>query len=144
MQHLLIALAFVFSSAILAQTQENNQKIIDGKTVEVSVLNALNDNGTVAFAFYNKEGFMKAPLFSKSSTILNGISSVIFENIPEGEYAIICFHDSNSNKKMDFQENGMPKESYGTSNNAMNFGPPQFDDSKFLVNNEDLILEIKF
>jgi len=143
MQNLLIALAFVFSSAILAQTQENNQ-IIEGNTVKVSVVNALNDNGTVAFAFYNKENFMKAPLFSKSSDIVNGISTVIFENIPEGEYAVICFHDSNSNNQMDFQENGMPKESYGTSNNAMNFGPPQFDNSKFLVNNEDLILEIKF
>ncbi len=143
MQNLLIALAFVFSSAILAQTEEKNQ-IIEGNTVKVSVVNALNDNGTVAFAFYNKERFMKVPLFSKSSTIVNGNSTVIFENIPEGEYAIICFHDSNGNNQMDFQENGMPKESYGTSNNAMSFGPPQFDNSKFLVNNEDLILEIKF
>ena len=86
MQNLLIALAFVFSSAILAQTEEKNQ-IIEGNTVKVSVvnaLNALNDNGTVAFAFYNKERFMKAPLFSISSTIVNGISTVIFENIPEG------------------------------------------------------------
>lgn len=143
MQHLILALTFVFSSSILAQTQESLQ-VTDGNTIKVSVVNALNDNGTVAFAIYNQENFMKAPLYSKSATIENGISTVIFENIQKGEYAIICFHDSNSNDRMDFQENGMPKESYGTSNNALSFGPPEFDNSKFLVNNEDLILEIKF
>jgi len=115
MKHLILALTFLFSSAMLAQTKENTQ-IAEGKTVKVSVVNALSDDGTVAFAFYNKENFMKAPLFTKSSTIVNGISSVNFENIPNGEYAIICYHDSNNNKQMDFQENGMPKESYGTSN----------------------------
>jgi uncharacterized protein (DUF2141 family) len=45
---------------------------------------------------------------------------------------------------MDFDENGMPKESYGLSNNMMTFGPPEFASSKFEVTKEDLNLEIKF
>ena len=142
MQHLILALTLLFSSAILAQTGE--KKYLNGETVKVSVINAFSDDGTVAFAFYNKENFMKAPLFTKSSSINKGISTVVFENVPEGSYAIICFHDANNNGKMDFQENGMPIENYGTSNNALSFGPPQFDNSKFEVKNEDLELEIKF
>lgn len=142
MQHLILALTLLFSSAILAQTGE--KKYLNGETVKVSVINALSDNGTVAFAFYNKENFMKTPLITKSSSINKGISTVIFENVLNGEYAIVCFHDANNNGKMDFQENGMPIENYGTSNNALSFGPPQFDNSKFEVKNEDLELEIKF
>jgi len=143
MQHFILALAFLFTSAIMAQTQPPSE-ITDVKMLKVLVVNALSDNGTVAFALYNEESFMKAPLLAKSSTIEAGISTVIFENVPDGEYAIICFHDANSNGKMDFQENGMPKESFGTSNNALSFGQPQFSNSKFEVKNENLTLEIKF
>ena len=45
---------------------------------------------------------------------------------------------------MDFQENGMPLENYGVSNNVMNFGPPQFESSKFVVEKDPMNLEIKF
>lgn len=38
----------------------------------------------------------------------------------------------------------MPKESYGLSNNNLNFGPPEFESAKFEVNGNALILEIKF
>lgn len=143
MQHFILALTLLLTTTIFAQTQQENP-LVNGQTLKVSVINALSDNGTVAFALYNQETFMKTPLFSKSAPVEQGVSSVIFESVPEGAYAIICFHDENGNGKMDFQENGMPKESFGTSNNALNFGPPQFENSKFEVKNEDLTLEIKF
>lgn len=143
MQHLILALALLFSSVVLAQSNEK-QEFKDGKIIKVSVINALNDNGTIAFALYNEEGFLQTPLQSKSGTIQEGISTVEFENISAGNYSIVCFHDENSNGRMDFELNGMPKESYGTSNNVMNFGPPQFDNSKFELTNEDKTLEIKF
>lgn len=143
MQHLILALALLFSSVILAQSNEK-QEFKDGKIIKVSVINALNDNGTIAFALYNEEGFLKTPVQSRSGSIENGKCTVEFENISNGSYSIVCFHDENSNGRMDFELNGMPKESYGTSNNVMNFGPPQFEDSKFDLINEDKTLEIKF
>ena len=42
------------------------------------------------------------------------------------------------NNRMDYQENGMPKESYGMSGNDMSFGPPNFEAAKFEVGEEDL------
>ncbi len=45
---------------------------------------------------------------------------------------------------MNFYENGIPKESYGTSNNVILMGPPNFESSKFEVSDKDLTLEIKF
>lgn len=143
MQHLILALTIMFSTVMLGQTTQK-ELLKNETTIKVSVINALNDKGTISFALYNEEGFLKMPLLRESGIIENGVSSVEFENISAGNYSIVCFHDSNSNGKMDFELNGMPKESYGASNNVMNYGPPQFEDSKFEVTNEDLTLEIKF
>lgn len=143
MQHLILALAFLFTTGVMAQSNEKQQLKEVGK-IKAAVVNALSDNGTIAFALYNEEGFLKTPLESKSATIENGLSTVEFENISIGNYAIVCFHDENSNGQMDFELNGMPKEAFGASNNVMNFGPPQFEDAKFEVSNNSVTLEIKF
>jgi len=143
MQQIIIIITLLFSSVVLAQTQEDTTKL-NGTTLTVEVTNALGDKGVISFALFNKEGFRSKALQAMSSKIDNGIASVQFESVPEGEYAVICFHDENENNKMDFYENGMPKESYGTSNNPFLMGPPQFENSKFMVLKEELKLEIKF
>jgi uncharacterized protein (DUF2141 family) len=142
MQQVILALALLISSMIFAQTATNKSE--EGISVTVSAVNALSDEGTVKFAFYDEENFMKQPIYAKSASVENGKSTVVFENVPQGNYAIICFHDENENNSMDFDENRMPIESYGLSNNKMNFGPPEFESSKFEVNSNALILEIKF
>ncbi len=113
-------------------------------SITATVVNVLTSEGKVGFALYNKDNFMKQPIQAKKATILDGKSKVVFENVLAGEYAILCYHDKNNNDKMDFQSNGMPLESYGASNNVMNFGPPRFDDAKFKVSDKKLSLEIKF
>ncbi|SNR32554.1 DUF2141 domain-containing protein [Lutibacter flavus] len=143
MQHLILAIAMLFSSIIVAQESSKSTKN-EFKSVKVSVVNATNDKGEIEFALFNEENFRKESLESISSTIKNGVSTVTFKGLLEGSYAIICYHDANENGKMDFAENGMPIENYGASNNVMNFGPPQFEDSKFVVSKNDLSLEIKF
>jgi len=142
MQQIILALALLISSIIFAQTSNGMQE--EGISVTVSAVNALSDNGTVNFAFYNEENFMKQPIYSKSASVEKGKSTVVFENVPEGSYAIICFHDENENNSMDFDENRMPIESYGLSNNNINFGPPEFESAKFEVKDNAISLEIKF
>ncbi len=61
-----------------------------------------------------------------------------------GTYAIIALHDENENQQMDYEANGMPKESYGMSNNPMGFGPPQYATAKFNFKNESIKMNIKF
>ncbi len=114
-------------------------------TLQVAVTNVTSDAGTVQFGLYTKDNFMKAPpLKSASSTIKNGKASVVFESLEPGTYAVIAFHDANGNDKMDFETNGMPKESYGTSNNIMSMGPPRWEDSKFEMTEQSTALEIRF
>lgn len=116
----------------------------DKITITVTVVNATSDVGKVTFALYNKENFLKIPLEGKSAKITNGKSTISFENVPAGEYAVSCYHDKNDNGKMDFSPRGMPTEDYGTSNNKMTLGPPEYFDAKFMVTDKDVSLEIKF
>jgi len=116
-----------------------------GQTITVSIDNVTSDDGKVVFALHNKNTFMKADAVdTAASTIENGKVTVRFNNVKPGDYAIIALHDANENGKMDFQENGMPLEAYGTSNNPMFFGPPQYEEAKFTIGNKDLELNIRF
>ena len=114
------------------------------KTITATVLNISSDKGIVKFALYNETNFRLKPLQSEIGNIENGKTTITFKAVAGGEYAIVCYHDKNSNDKMDFQPNGMPLEAYGASNNVMNFGPPRFDDAKFTVVDKNVSLEIKF
>lgn len=131
----LITLIALFISSFIS-AQKN--------TITATVTNVTSNQGKVMFALHNKITFMKKPLQSANAKIVNGISTVVFKDVPAGEYAITCFYDKNENNKMDFEPNGMPKEDYGASNNVMTFGPPQYDNAKFLVANENVMLKIKF
>ena len=136
----LIISLFLLSLVGFAQGQSNTQNI------EVTVVGAQNDKGKVYFSLYNSEESFnnRTPFASKEANLQEGVSTVTFTNIASGVYAIVCFHDANDNKKMDFAANGMPVEDYGASNNVLNFGPPRFNDAKFEVTSANKTLQIKF
>jgi len=139
MKTLALLLALFTSNFIL--TAQDNAK---GITITVTVPNVTGSEGEVLFALYDENTFMKAaPIQAAKSEIENGVAKVTFTNIPAGEYGITCLHDANGNGRMDFEANGMPKESYGVSNNNMSYGPPMWGDAKFEVGNEDLAFEIR-
>ena len=129
----ILVLLFVVNS-LTAQT----------KTITATVINATSNKGKISFALYNKTTFLKQPIKALTAKIENGKSTITYEEIENGEYAIVCYHDKNNNDKMDFAPNGMPIEDYGASNNIMAMGPPMFDDAKFVVGDKDVSLEIKF
>ncbi|AOW16294.1 hypothetical protein LPB03_01920 [Polaribacter vadi] len=131
---LLVTVALFVSALITAQ---NN-------TITVTVVNATSDSGKIGFALHNKTSFLKMGIQSKNAKIINGKSTVTFKNVSSGEYAIVCFHDKNNNDKMDFAANGMPLEDYGSSNNDMTLGPPNFEKAKFVVADKNVSLDIKF
>ena len=141
MQQLILTLVLLLSSVTITSVQD---KVVEKSTITATVTNALSDIGTIKFALYTQENFMKRPLQSISSTIKNGISKAVFKNVAVGEYAIICYHDENENNQLDFDDRGIPVESYGVSNNVMDFGSPQFESAKFKVFDKNIKLEIRF
>lgn len=87
-------------------------------TVQVSELR--NSKGTVQFALYNREDAFPDEHYKKyfkklTGEIVNGASSVTFENLPEGKYAVNILHDENNDGKI---KKGIifPKEGIGFSN----------------------------
>lgn len=141
MTKIILTLVLNLITLIAFSQNETNIKTFN---VTVSVQKTANDKGEIYYSLFNKETFLKVPQTKLNSKIVNGKSTVTFKNVPVGTYAVVCFHDSNDNKKMDFNANGMPAEDYGTTNNIMSFGPPQFVNAKFEVKDKDLNFDIKF
>ncbi len=114
-------------------------------TITVTIENVLNDQGKVLAALHTEDTFMKGGgIVTLSEQAKEGELTFVFENVVPGTYAIMTMHDANDNKRMDYEANGMPKESYGLSGNDMMMGPPSFESAKFDVTDEDLKFNIRF
>ena len=91
---------------------------VEGVNITVTIDNVTSDKGKVLMSLHTSETFMKGNGIKDAETeIKDGKVTITFENVLPGEYAILAMHDANDNKRMDFQENGMPTESFGISNN---------------------------
>lgn len=130
---------------LFAITFTNAQENKKGQTIAVTIEKISNNNGLVMLSLHTEDTFMKgAGIKNEQSKIVDGKITVTFKDVVPGTYAIMALHDENENKRMDFEDNGMPKESYGMSNNPMSFGPPQFSTAKFELENKDLEMNITF
>jgi uncharacterized protein (DUF2141 family) len=139
MKNLILTFALALTT-LFSFSQEDK-----GITISVTIDNVKNDTGKVMLALHTSETFMKGKGIKNTETeIKDGKVTITFENVLPGDYAIMALHDENENGRMDFQDNGMPLESYGISNNVMSFEPPVYDDAKFKVEGENLELNIRF
>lgn len=105
-------------------------------TITVVFKGLKNEKGRVSAVLYDSaDAFPKdvAKAVAKARSEIKGKqATVVFENVPYGEYAAVMLHDENENAKMDYSTLGMPLEGYGFSNNAKGMlGPPDFKDAKF-------------
>lgn len=122
-----------------------NAQEAEGVTISVTIENVLNSNGKILAGLHTSETFMKGQgVDGYMGDAAAGEMTFTFENVAPGSYAISVLHDENGNMTMDFQDNGMPKESYGMSGNEMNMGPPTFEGAKFEVTEKDLEFKIRF
>ncbi|PKP33562.1 MAG: hypothetical protein CVT99_01050 [Bacteroidetes bacterium HGW-Bacteroidetes-16] len=120
---------------------------VTGFSLKVDVNGLRNSEGSVVFALYNKNDAFPDEHYEKylvmlTGKIVNGASSVTFENLPEGKYAVNILHDEDNDGKI---KKGMvlPKEGIGFSNyqsisifNRPNFRKASFDlegDKEILV-----------
>jgi uncharacterized protein (DUF2141 family) len=79
---------------------------------------------------------------SAAVKIQGGKATIVFAEVPYGEYAVKLFHDENENQKLDMGLMG-PKERYGFSNNVMGMlGPPAWEKAKFHIAQPELMIQI--
>ena len=137
---LLSTLLVLFVSLSIAQAPQK------GVEISINIKGISNKNGKMMIALYNSEStFLKKPFKVCMGLIKNDESKIVFNNIKPGVYAISCYHDENSNQKLDFNSMGIPKEPTAASNNAKGFfGPPKFKDAKFEISDKNKNLIINF
>lgn len=116
--------------------------LAQGKVV-VTVSNLVNNKGvckTCLFANPSSFAGNGNALKCINAQVKNKSSSVVFDDVPQGVYAIAVFHDENNNNKMDKNFLGIPKEGYGASKNKLPFASaPTFNDNKFEVSANNTI-----
>ncbi len=107
-------------------------------TLTVTVDGIRNTDGWVGLALYDSEGeFLGEGSFAEKELEAGSTLEFVFEDIPNGTYAIAAIHDENGNGDLDTNEYGMPTEGFGFSNEAQaTMGPPSFDEASFEVDGE--------
>lgn len=135
----------LLSLFLMGMISLNAQQKNETFNVTVNISNFKNNKGLVLVSLCNtKETFLVGGIKSAKLKITNKSCSITFKDLPKGTYAISMFHDENENNKLDTNFLGIPKESYGCSNNARgHFGPPKWEDAKFEINHSNIIQNIK-
>lgn len=93
-----------------------------------------NNTGQIQVELYSDaKTFRKSALaqnIAKTQAQENAIT-VTFSGIKPGTYAILAFHDEDSNGELNKRFGMIPTEGYALSNDPEVFGPPAFKDSAF-------------
>mgnify|MGYP001426752647 FL=1 len=109
-------------------------------SLDIEITNLKSNKGmiSVLISDENKNGIASATFIK-----VKGLKAeVSFDSIYSGRYAIQFYHDENQNGKLDLNLIGIPKESYGSSNDVKPvLGPPKFEKMLFnLTENKKVIM----
>jgi uncharacterized protein (DUF2141 family) len=115
-------------------------------TITVRVRGVRSDKGEIMCSVHaNGDSFPKADkALARAHVPAKGPETTLaFPGLSAGRYAVSCFHDENGNGKMDTNFLGIPKEGYGSSNDAKaNMGPPKFADAAFAFDGHALTVDV--
>lgn len=125
----LVLLVFTVFTSTLCFCQHN---------LSLDIAGVKSDDGNVCFALYTDEtSFLKFDKVFKSGyqKAVKGNTRIEIKDLPEGNYAVAIFHDSNGNKNLDTNMIGIPKEPIAFSRGKMKmFGPPKYQECVFPLN----------
>lgn len=112
--------------------------------VVVRVLNVKGSEGVVRAAVCVRENFLKPSCaFGAIEPAHPGMVVLTLHDVPPGQYAVEAHHDNNNDGKVDRNLLGIPTEGIGFSRDApISFGPPQWDDAVFAVNDALVTINI--
>lgn len=129
----------ILKNTLLASSLIAASASVSANELELTFNNITKHEGTLMVALFNSEANYKGEGDAAALAMIpvtSGTASYTFTNLEKGSYAIKLYHDENSNMKMDFNSNGIPKEGYGFSNNVGEYGIPSFEDAKFEVSEQ--------
>lgn len=114
-------------------------------TLEVRILGVEKTKGILEVALFNsrRKWLKKGKAFMQKRVEVDGKDVVVvFENLPKGEYALVSYHDLNSNNKLDKNFLGLPKEPYAMTRKAKSkLRKPYYKEMKFDCTEDHVLLE---
>lgn len=127
-----LALFLLVSICTLSFGQSGSITITVNKIKEVK--------GSILVGLYTTEkNFLKKPSYGRAAKVNGSEVTIVFDNLPAGDYAVSIIHDENDNKEFDRTKIGFPKEGYCFGNNAhAKFGPPKYRDVKVSLKDEPI------
>lgn len=116
--------------------------------VTLRFCNLQKAQGSVFVAVYNRsEGFLdeKKAFYAEVIPVKQTGCLEKQVSLPEGAYAVSCFHDANANGQMDKSWMGIPKEPYGFSGNyTAKMRPPNWEETQVrLKPGQSLTVQLK-
>jgi uncharacterized protein (DUF2141 family) len=127
----LICISIISLTAFKSDPPANNTA-----KVAVSIVTKNKQNGKIRIALCNDEATFMQSIYKEGiiDMPIDGPANYTFENIPKGTYAIRLYQDTDGDGKLTSNNNGIPKEPFGFSQNpSMRYGPPNFKQASFEV-----------
>lgn len=125
-----VGLALALTGALVAAPAESG-------VLSIRMSGFRSAEGQVLVAIYRgADGFPSEPgkAWQTAVTKVSGTRARVDVTLPPGEYALAIVHDENGNNAMDTSLLGIPREGFGTSNNATRrLGPPRYREARFTV-----------
>lgn len=116
-------------------------------TVSVTVTGARNDNGVVRCGLFNSPVGWREPgkqFMKAEGKVASGQGTCVFQNVPEGTYAVALFHAEQGERKVEFNMLGLPRQGVAFSNNlSITFGAPGFQKASFAVGKDPVNMSIR-
>lgn len=114
----LALVAMLFASSIASATTV---------TVRITSVDAERKGRLLVQLCDNKDFLVRDCRFQEIQDVKNTVETVVFKDVPEGQWGAMAYHDENSNGKLDTNKIGIPVEGTGFSRNAKGqYGPPSF------------------
>ncbi len=132
-------LLIVFTTALNAEDRRGN--------LIIHFEDLRNTKGGIGVLLFNSSkgfpGNSENAYLNYYSTLSAVSHTVNFYDLDYGTYAVSAFHDENSNKKLDTNWLGIPREGVGVSLNVLRpFGAPRFRDTAFQLYQSSVTLNI--
>jgi len=125
MRKALFALVVLLSTATQAASNS---------PLDVTITGVKQMSGSLRVAIFNSaETFQKEPHLTLNLPVESETMRFSVDELVAGEFAIMLFHDVDSNEKMKTNLVGMPREPWGASLQGTRlFGPPKWKDVVFV------------
>ena len=106
---------------------------VSNPPLDITVTGVKEQIGSLRIAIFNSaESFQKEPHLTLTIPVDADTMQFSVDELVAGEFAVMLFHDVDSNEKMKTNLVGMPREPWGASlEGTAIFGPPKWEDVMF-------------